>query len=556
MEFSAQYTNIFSILALSVATLVTVHSLRQQKLHGLPVWPIIGMLPSLLLGLRSGLHEWFTMVLNRQNGTFIMKGPWFSSLNWVVTSCPTNLEYLLKTKFSNFPKGEHVKDIMRDVFGDGMFNIDDAGWFFQKKALSKVFNSKKFRDLTAESVLHLIHEGLLPILEDQIEKYANPIIDLQDVLLRFTFDNVCMIGLGIDPGSLKLGMPEIPFVKAFEDATELTFYRFFLPTFIWKSMRYLNLGFERELKQSTREVFEWMEHGLCKHNIDVSSESNEKRFMSDIISTFSAFNDDKGTPFPEISLRDNGVGLILAGRDTSSVALTWFFWLLDQNPEAEEKVLEEIRGIVGERENCSIVEFKPHELKRMEYLHAALSETLRLYPSVPVDIRKVFTYFRKLHLFALNFEREIFRNENFQIKESTSQIKSLYDIVLVKAREEDMFPDGTIIRKGARIFYSIYAMGRMESVWGEDCREFKPERWLKDGRFVSEPAFKFAAFNAGPRACIGKDFAYYQMKSVAASIVYRYHIKVVKDHPVVPKPAFALYLKYGLKVTISRRKHM
>ncbi|KAF6148301.1 hypothetical protein GIB67_025520 [Kingdonia uniflora] len=194
----------------------------------------------------------------------------------------------------------------------------------------------------------------------------------------------------------------------------------------------LNLWFERELRRSTREVLEWMEHAICKYNIDVSSQSNDKRFMSDIMLTLSALKDDKGTPFPEITLRDNGVGLILGGRDTWSVALTWFFWLLNQNPEAEERILEEIQGIVGERENHFIVEFNPHEVKRMEYLHAALSETLRLYPSVPVEIWK--------------------------------------------AREEDVFPDGTIIRKGAKIFYSIYAMGRMKSVWGEDWREFKPER--------------------------------------------------------------------------------
>ena len=119
--------------------------------------------------------------------------------------------------------------------------------------------------------------------------------------------------------------------------------------------------------------------------------------------------------------------------------------------------------------------------------------------------------------------------------------------------EDESFPDGTVLKKGTKIIYAIYAMGRMESIWGKDCREYKPERWLRDGRFMSESAYKFTAFNGGPRFCLGKDFAYYQMKFVAASIIYRYRVKVVEKHVVVPKLALTMYMKYGLKATLIRR---
>ncbi|KAI3467886.1 hypothetical protein Pfo_024549 [Paulownia fortunei] len=119
--------------------------------------------------------------------------------------------------------------------------------------------------------------------------------------------------------------------------------------------------------------------------------------------------------------------------------------------------------------------------------------------------------------------------------------------------EDDKFPDGTVLKKGTKIVYAIYAMGRMESIWGKDCREFKPERWLRDCRFMSESAYKFTAFNGGPRLCLGKDFAYYQMKFVAASILYRYRVVVVANHPVVPKMALTMYMKYGLKLELFNR---
>ncbi|KAI5678387.1 hypothetical protein M9H77_09337 [Catharanthus roseus] len=423
-------------LFLAILVFIVIHSLRQKKHQGLANWPIVGMLPSLIIGLQGDMYEWISNVICSQNGTFIFKGPWFTNLNCVVTSDPRNLEYLLKTKFSNFPKGEYFRATVKDLLGDGIFSADDEIWQKQRKTASLEFHSAKFRNLTTESLLELVHSRLLPVLEDSIKQSSH--VDLQDVLLRLT----------------------------------------------------------------TR-----------KKELSLVSEHDKQR--SDILTVFMGLKDENGQPFSDKFLRDICVNFILAGRDTSSVALSWFFWLLDKNPQVEEKIIEEICRIVSEREDDKDKEspkgliFKPDEVKKMEYLQAALSEALRLYPSVPVDHKEVL--------------------------------------------EDDVFPDGTILKKGTKIVYAIYTMGRMEGIWGRDCRDYKPERWLRDGRFMSESAYKFTAFNGGPRLCLGKDFAYYQMKFAAASILYRYHVKVVEGHPVVPKMALTMYMKYGLQVKLFRR---
>lgn len=102
--------------------------------------------------------------------------------------------------------------------------------------------------------------------------------------------------------------------------------------------------------------------------------------------------------------------------------------------------------------------------------------------------------------------------------------------------------------------YMTYAMGRMTYIWGKDAEEFWPERWLRNGIFRSESPFKFTAFHvshilcfpskidmvivifslvlyvlinffflaryqAGPRMCLGKEFAYRQMKISAAVLL-------------------------------------
>lgn len=501
-------------LFLALSVFVAIHSLRQKKHHGLPLWPIVGMLPSLVSGIRTDTYEWVSSILCRQNGTFVFKGPSFSSLNSVITCDPRNLEHLLKTKFSNFPKGEFFLGNVRDLLGDGIFNADGDTWQRQRKTASIEFHSTKFRNLTTESLLELVHSRLLAVLEEAFQ--SSNTIDLQDVLLRLTFDNVCMIAFGVDPGCLRPGLKNIPFAKAFEDATEMTVLRFVMPTALWKAMRYLDIGTERKLKRSIERVDEFAEEVIRTRKKELCGSHGEekKKERSDLLSIFMGLKDEEGRPFSNKFLRDICVNFILAGRDTSSVALSWFFWLIDMNPVVEERILEEICRIVGEREKgveeggVQVV-FKPEEVKKMEYLQAALSEALRLYPSVPVDHKEVV--------------------------------------------EDDVFPDGTVLKKGTKVIYAIYAMGRMESIWGQDCREYKPERWLRDGHFMSESAYKFTAFNGGPRLCLGKDFAYYQMKFVAASILYRYRVKVVKDHPVVPKLALTMYMKHGLMVNLQKR---
>ncbi|XP_006354968.1 cytochrome P450 86B1-like [Solanum tuberosum] len=493
---------------LALVVFIAIHSLRQAKKQGLPNWPLVGMLPSLILGLRKDMYEWISDVLCRMNGTFTFRGPWFTNLNCVVTSDPRNLEYLLKTNFSNFPKGDYFRSTVRDLLGDGIFNADYDNWHKQRKPASIEFHSAKFRNMTTDSLLELVHSRLLPVLEDSI-KQSNP-IDLQDVLLRLTFDNVCMIAFGVDPGCLHPHLPQIPFAKAFELATEATVLRFVTPTLVWKTMRCLGLGTEKTLKHSLKKVDEFADEVIRTRKKEISIADSKQR--SDLLTVFMGLRDEEGKPFSDKFLRDICVNFILAGRDTSSVALSWFFWLLDRNPEVEQRILVEICKILNEREdaiNESPLIFKPAEIKKMDYLQAALSEALRLYPSVPVDHKEVV--------------------------------------------EDDVFPDGTVLKKGTKVVYAIYTMGRMEGIWGKDCREYRPERWLRDGRYMSEPAYRFTAFNGGPRLCLGKDFAYYQMKFTAASILYRFHVKVVEGHPVMPKMALTMYLKYGLQVKLSRR---
>lgn len=218
---------------------------------------------------------------------------------------------------------------------------------------------------------------------------------------------------------------------------------------------------------------------------------------------------DGGRLLSDKMIRDMCINFVLAGRDTSALALSWFFWLLIQHPTVEENILSELHRILVTRRGLNPAGFTVEEVNQMQYLHAALSETLRLYPSLPINYKEVM--------------------------------------------QDEVLPDGVYLKKGTNLIFPIYSMGRTESIWGEDCKEFKPERWLKEGMFVPEGGYKYPVFNAGPRVCLGKDFAYLLMKWVAASVLYRYRLKMVKDTMAEPKLGITLCMKNGLLITLHPR---
>jgi len=117
-----------------------------------------------------------------------------------------------------------------------------------------------------------------------------------------------------------------------------------------------------------------------------------------------------------------------------------------------------------------------------------------------------------------------------------------------------MLPSGHWVNSNTMIVYSLYTMGRAEEIWGEDCLEFRPERWIsKRGGIIHMPSYKFIAFNAGPRSCLGKDMSFTEIKMIAAAMLWNYRIQLAEGHAISPRVSVVLHMKHGLKVTLTKR---
>ncbi|KAL5976382.1 hypothetical protein ACLOJK_020713 [Asimina triloba] len=434
----------------------------------------------------DNLSDWYTHLLS-QSATHTIH---IHILRNTITANPQNVEHILKTNFDNYPKGKTFSLILGDLLGQGIFNVDGDSWRFQRKMASMELGSQSVRSYAFRIVSAEIQDRLLPLL-DSVADQDGGRLDLQDVFRRFAFDNVCKISFGIDPGCLELSLPVSDLAVAFDVATELSAKRATLASpLLWRMKRFLNLGCERKLKEAI---------GL----VDVLAEEviRQRRKMGfhdkhDLLSRFMcSLADDDDDKY----LRDIVISFILAGRDTIASALTSFFALLACHPDVERKISEEIaRGVKHGEEEAAGASLE--ELKGMDYLHAALYESMRLFPPVQFDSK-----------FAL---------------------------------EDDVLPDGTLVKKGMRVTYHPYAMGRMEDIWGADCLEFRPERWLEKGIFTPHNPFEYPVFQAGVRVCLGKELAILEMKSVAVALISRFRIEIFDA--CCCKPKFATGLTAGL----------
>ncbi|RZC72864.1 hypothetical protein C5167_048346 [Papaver somniferum] len=505
----------FSHFVLALILLFIVRALTQRLTNKGPmIWPLMGVIPSVLLNIND-VFNYFAEYLNQCGGTFAIRATCMDRFCGIMTVDTSSIEYILKTNFVNYHKGEAFIDLFSDVFGNGFFVADGETWKDQRLALTSVMHTFWFIESSHSVIQDLVHQKLLKLINKSVK--LDKLTDLQDLLLRFTSDNIYITTFGIDPGCLAIELPDVPFVTAFERAADLSYYRVFTPTFIWKTLRFFSVGPEKKLKEAVRIVHKSVSEIVKNRRIDLHK-SGSVNDRSDVLSRLVIMKDPEDKQnlndrFSDDMLRDLCLSFILAGRDTTSVALAWFFWLINKHPHVENLILNEIKVTISHRKcdskNINEIVFTADELKKMVYLEAALSETLRLYPSVPHDIKE--------------------------------------------AREDDVLPNGTAVKKKDLIVYSMYSIARTEAIWGKDCREFKPERWIKNGKSVVESQFKFLAFNGGPRLCVGKQFAYIQMKMVAASILLRYSVKVVEGQTVVPKVKTTLYMKNGLLVNFKPR---
>lgn len=220
----------------------------------------------------------------------------------------------------------------------------------------------------------------------------------------------------------------------------------------------------------------------------------------DLLSILLSVRDDDGNAMSERQLRDEVITLLLAGHETTALALSWTFYLLSEHPEAEAKLTEELQRVLGGRPPAV------SDLSQLRYAEQVVTEAMRLYPPA----------------WAINRETI-----------------------------EDCELGGYRIAAGTTIVISPWLLHH-DPRYFEDAEEFRPERWAGDlARRL--PRFAYMPFGGGPRICIGNRFSMMEAVLILAAIAQRFRLRWQPDHPIVLEPSITLRPGNGVWVRYEKR---
>ncbi len=213
---------------------------------------------------------------------------------------------------------------------------------------------------------------------------------------------------------------------------------------------------------------------------------------------------------------DAALNYLSAGRDTTAQALTWVFYLLMRNPSKMQAVRNEVEQVAravtnGQSISNGLARFDTAALRPsvLPYVTAVFYEALRFYPPVPFELK--------------------------QCEQATT------------------LPDGTFLPKNAILLWCTWAMNRSKLIWGDDAKEFQPERWLENGSLISKTAFEYPVFNGGPRTCLGKKMAELVAVQVIATMILRFDFELLDDKERVSKNSLTLPMEGGLPCRVKPR---
>ena len=200
-------------------------------------------------------------------------------------------------------------------------------------------------------------------------------------------------------------------------------------------------------------------------------------------------------------VRDQVVTIFMAGHETTSLALSWTWYLLSQHPAIEAKLHRELADVLSGRTP------KNEDIASLRYTRMVIEESMRLYPPAHTTGRQ--------------------------------PIKP--DEIL-----------GHRIPAGAEVLIMPWLIHRKPQLW-EDPERFDPERFAPE-RAAERPRFAYIPFGAGPRICIGAAFAMTEAIFILATIAQRYRLRLKPGHPVEPQGLITLRPRYGMQMFLERRR--
>ena len=387
---------------------------------------------------------------------------------------PKDIESVLVTHHRKFTKGRGTL-ANPEVFGNGLLTSEGEFWLRQRRLSQPAFHHSRIRAYA---------ETMARKADAAMSSWSNgQVIDIHASMMSTTLAIAAATLFGVDVGPVTAAISEALRAIGHQNSG-LRFWQqvFKIPT----PSRWRYLRAARRLDEIVYGIIRERQRG---------SDSG------DLLSALLRARDEDGSVMTTRQLRDEMMTMLLAGHDTTALALTWTWVLLAQHPEIERRLHDELDSVLAGRLPDA------NDVGKLVYTNQVIRESMRLYPPAWLITRRA---------------------------------------------AESVEVGGYQIPAGANVLVSPWLTHHDERFY-EHPDAFHPERW-STARAKNMPKFAYFPFGGGPRMCIGSGFALTEAVILLAAIGQRFRLALVPNREINPLPSITLRPKSAVKVELMARQ--
>jgi cytochrome P450 len=386
---------------------------------------------------------------------------------------PNDVEAVLVTHHRSFIKGIGTR-ANPELFGNGLLTSEGEFWLRQRRLSQPAFHRTRvaaYADIMAREA-----ERMLDRWRDGEE------LDIHREMMQTTLAIATRTLFGVDLG------PKMPVIAEALDAfirqnAGVSVWQLFLKLPTLKRWRYL-----RGVRALNEIVY-----GIIR-------ERRASGMGDDLLSDLLRAQDTDGSTMSDQQLRDEVMTMLLAGHETTALALSWAWFLLASYPDAQAKLHTEVDRVCSGRLPTAT------NVGQLLYTNDVVRETIRLYPPA---------------------------------------------WVITRMAAEQVEIGGYVVPAGSNVIVSPWVTHR-DARFFPQPEQFEPERWSRE-REQAAPKFAYFPFGGGPRICIGNSFALMEAAVLLAAVAQRFQIGLVPGQKIEPLASITLRPKSGVRVRLRQR---
>jgi cytochrome P450 len=400
---------------------------------------------------------------------------------WHMVQDPASLRRIFLDNAANYPKSEVMLRMLRPAVGNSLFTSEGAEWRWQRRSVAPVFAQ---RNVTA----------LAPVMTATAERAsqrlneAGPEAEMVGEMLTATFDVICEVALSgrqhFDANAYGAAI-----IRYFETAGKASLLDFLgVPSWIPRPGELLGLGAVHTM------------HDMVAKAIEARRQQATGRADDLLDFMLKAKDPETGRTMTPRDVLHNMQFFIVAGHETTALALSWALQLLALSPQIQEQAHQEAHAALGDRAAGL------SDLDAMPLSRRILEESMRLYPPVGMLAREVL--------------------------------------------DSDQLGGRDIAAKDV-IFLPLYALHRHAMLW-EEPNSFNPDRFLPE-RVKARDRYAYLPFGAGPRVCVGANFAMMQAHIILATLLARFRFEPGKRPLPTPTMLMTVRPDTGINLRVTPR---